>query len=178
MAVPATNYRNFALGLMLALGLVSMPSAFAQSWKITRGLNIGALTATESRKLPDGGTYLSGGARYVVDTEDPTYPITAQSMDCRWMCKVPAAGKDVACVTMCAGADKDGDLFAFRSSGPGTYEAIPGTGKYMKASGGGSFESVQPDDPAMTLSRPRAGRSRCATPSPSRPRRAGRSPAA
>jgi hypothetical protein len=153
MAVSTTKVIRFALCSMLAIGVVSTSPSFAQSWKITRGLNIGALQPTESRKLSDGGTYLSGGARYVVDTEDPTYPITAQSMDCRWMCKVPAAGKDVSCVTMCGGADKDGDLFVFRSAGAGAYEAVPGTGKYSKASGGGTFESVQPDDPAMTLIR-------------------------
>jgi len=153
MIIWKTNRAMLTTALVLALGAASVSSAFAQSWKISRGLNIGALTPTESRKLPDGGTYLSGGARYVVDTEDPTYPITAQSMDCRWMCKVPATGKEASCVTVCGGADKDGDLFAFRSTGPGSYEAIPGTGKYAKASGGGTFELLQPDDPAMTLTR-------------------------
>jgi hypothetical protein len=153
MIVSKKSRGMLAVALTLALCTACSSGAFAQNWKISRGVNIGALTPTESRKLPDGGTYLSGGARYVVDTEDATYPITGQSMDCRWMCKLPAGGKDVSCITMCAGADKDGDLFAFRSTGPGAYEAVPGTGKYMKASGGGTFESLQPDDPAMTLIR-------------------------
>jgi hypothetical protein len=149
MKVSATNGGKLAFGAALVLGIAIQP-ALAQSWNITRGYNVGALLPTESRKLADGSTYLTGGARYLVDTEDPTYPITGQSMDCRWMCKVPANGKDVACLTMCGGVDKDGDLFTFRAFGGNSYEVGPGTGKYSRASGGGTFQSLQPDDPALT----------------------------
>lgn len=143
----------FAAGLLIALGAACASPAFAQSWKINNGRNYGALTPMESRKMPDGGTYMTGGARYLVETEDASYPITGLSMDCRWMCKIPANGKDVTCVTMCGGVDKDGDLFSFRSTGGNGYEVGPGTGKFSRASGGGTFESVQPDDPALTLIR-------------------------
>jgi len=141
------------LGLVVALGLITSAPVFAQSWKITRGYNVGALLPSESRNLPDGSTYLTGGARYLVDTEDPTYPITGQSMDCRWMCKATADGGDVTCLTMCGGVDKDGDLFTFRGFGGNTYEVGPGTGKYRRATGGGTFEMLQPADPALTAIR-------------------------
>jgi len=145
--------KPLGLGLVVALGLVASTPVFAQSWKITRGYNVGALLPSESRNLPNGGTYLTGGARYLVDTEDPTYPITGQSMDCRWMCKAAADGGDVTCLTMCGGVDKDGDLFTFRGFGGNTYEVGPGTGKYRRATGGGTFEMLQPDDPALTAIR-------------------------
>ena len=105
--------------------------------------------------MADGGTYLTGGARYLVETEDPTYPITGQSMDCRWMCKIKPDGKDGACITLCAGVDKDGDLFSFRALafGGGSYEVGPGTGKYARASGGGTFETIAPDDSSLALTR-------------------------
>lgn len=141
--------------LLLALGVASITPALAQSWKINSGRNVGALMPTETRKLPDGGTYLTGGSKVFVETEDATYPITGQSMDCRWMCKIPANGKDAACVTLCAGVDKDGELFSFIApgSGPGTYQVGPGAGKFSKASGGGTFETLAPDDPALTVVR-------------------------
>ena len=138
-------------GVLLALGVACATPALAQSWKINNGRNTGALLPIESRKLPDGGTYLTGGSKVLVETEDPTYPITGQSMDCRWMCKIAANGKDGNCITLCAGVDKDGDLFSFRALafGAGGYEVGPGTGKYAKASGGGTFESAPADDPAL-----------------------------
>jgi hypothetical protein len=153
MIVSTKQKARLAVGFALALGIITAPSAFAQSWKVTRGYNVGALLPSESRKLPDRSTYLTGGARYLVDTEDATYPITGQRMDCRWMCKVPPNSKDAACLTMCGGADKDGDLFSFRAFGGNTYEVGPGTGKYSKATGGGTFDMIQPDDPALTASR-------------------------
>jgi hypothetical protein len=138
--------------LALAFGATSVSSAFAQSWKINSGRNIGSLLPTENHKLADGTTYLTGGSKQVVLTEDPTYPVTGQSMDCRWICKIPANGKDGACITLCGGVDKDGDLFSFRSLsfGAGNYEVGPGTGKYAKASGGGSFETVTTSDPTLS----------------------------
>jgi hypothetical protein len=141
-----------ARGLLLTLGMACVSPALAQSWKINNGRNTGALLPTESRKLPDGGTYVTGGSRLLVETEDPTYPITGQSMDCRWMCKIPATGKDGSCFTLCAGVDKDGDLFSFRALafGAGSYEVGPGTGKFAKATGGGTFETLFPDDPALS----------------------------
>lgn len=144
---------SLTMGLAIAMNVSSLSSAFAQSWKINNGRNVGALTATESRKLSDGSTYVTGGSRQLVETEDTTYPVTGQSMDCRWICKIPATGKDGACVTLCAGVDKDGDLFSFRSIGfsTGSYEVGPGTGKYLKASGGGTFETMAPDDPALSF---------------------------
>lgn len=144
---------TLGLGLFAVVAATVTAPALAQSWSIKRGYNVGTLLPTESRTLPDGGTYLTGGARYLVDTEDPTYPITGQSMDCRWMCKVPVDGKDATCLTVCAGVDKDGDLFSFRGFGDNTYEAGPGTGKYRNATGGGTFEMLQPDDPALTAIR-------------------------
>lgn len=139
-------------GLALALGVVSMSPALAQSWKINSGRNIGTLQPSESHKLADGSTYLTGGSKQLVVTEDPTYPITGQTMDCRWICKIPATGKDGACITLCGGVDKDGDLFSFRALafGAGSYEVGPGTGKYSKATGGGTFETVPTADPAVS----------------------------
>lgn len=145
--------RYLGLGMLVALGTIATAPAFAQSWSITRGYNVGALLPSETRKIAGGGTYLSGGARYLVDTEDPTYPITGQSMDCRWFCKISADGNETDCLTMCAGVDRDGDLFTFRGFGGNTYEVGPGTGKYMNATGGGTFEMLQPDDPALTAIR-------------------------
>ncbi len=145
--------RCLGMGLLFALGTIVATPVFAQSWKITRGYNVGTLLPTETRNLAGGGTYLTGGARYLVDTEDPTYPITAQSMDCRWFCKVSADGNETACLTTCAGIDKDGDLFTFRGFGGDTYEVGPGTGKYRNATGGGTFEMLQPDDPALSAIR-------------------------
>lgn len=144
-----------AFALMFAAGLAWTAPAFAQSWKINSGRNTGVLLPDESRKLSDGSTYLTGGSKQVVETEDSTYPLTGRSMDCRWMCKIPANGKDGACITLCAGVDKDGDLFSFRALafGAGSYEVGPGTGKYAKASGGGTFESVATDDPTMAYTR-------------------------
>ena len=156
MTVSADRKIKRVLGWSLfALGLASAFPALAQSWKINNGRNVGAVLPTESRKLVDGSTYLTGGARYLVETEDPTYPITGQSMDCRWMCRIPASGKDGACITLCGGVDKDGDLFSFRALafGGGSYEVGPGTGKYAKATGGGSFETGATDDPALTYIR-------------------------
>ena len=120
--------RNFSTSmlsvLMLALGVASVSPALAQSWKINSGRNVGALSPMGSRKLPDGSTYLTGGSKVFVETEDATYPITGQSMDCRWICRIPANGKDGLCSTLCGGVDKDGDLFSFRSMGfaAGNYE--------------------------------------------------------
>jgi hypothetical protein len=156
--VISLNSRNtdmLALSLLLILGAASASPALAQSWKINSGRNIGALLPTESRKLADGGTYLTGGSRQLVETEDPTYPITGQSMDCRWMCRIHANGKDGSCITLCAGVDKDGDLFSFRALafGGGSYEVGPGTGKFAKATGGGTFETLTTDDPALSYVR-------------------------
>ena len=123
-----------------ALALACIPVAHAQSWNIKDGRNIGMVLPSDSRKLPDGSTYLTGGSRLHVSTEDATYPITGCSMDCRWTCKVAANGSEGACITLCSGVDKDGDLFSFRALafGNGKYEVGPGTGKYASASGGGS----------------------------------------
>jgi hypothetical protein len=128
-----------------------MSPALAQSWKINSGRNVGTLLPAESHKLADGSTYLIGGSKQLVVTEDATYPITGQSMDCRWICRIPANGKDGACITLCGGVDKDGDLFSFRALafGAGSYEVGPGTGKYAKATGGGTFETVPTADPAI-----------------------------
>jgi len=145
----------FAFAVLIALGVVCSSSALAQSWSIKSGRNIGTLLPSESRKLPDGSTYLTGGSKQLVETEDPSYPVTGQSMDCRWMCRIPANGKDGSCITLCAGVDKDGDLFSFRALafGAGKYEVGPGTGKYANATGGGTFETVQTDDPALSYVR-------------------------
>ena len=146
---------NILTILVLTLGVAAVCPALAQSWKINSGRNVGTLLPTESRKLPDGSTYLTGGSKVFVETEDASYPITGQSMECRWICKIPANGKDASCVTLCGGVDKDGDLFSFRAPGAGasSYEVGAGTGKYAKASGGGTFETVTPDDPALTVTR-------------------------
>jgi hypothetical protein len=153
MVVIARARRRGALvvAAMLGLGVASVGPALGQSWKINSGRNVGTLLPTDSRKLSDGSTYLTGGSKVLVETEDPTYPITGQSMDCRWMCRIPASGKDGACITLCGGVDKDGDLFRFRALafGGGSYEVGPGTGKYSKASGGGTFETLPADDPTL-----------------------------
>ena len=157
MFVPggSINKTSLAAGLALALGIGWLSPAFAQSWKINNGRNYGAYLPTETRKLADGSTYMTGGARMYVETEDPTYPVTGQSMDCRWICRVKPDGKDGSCITLCGGVDKDGDLFSFRALafGGGTYEVGPGTGKYAKASGGGTFETIPVDDPAIAYMR-------------------------
>ena len=154
MAITANLIRKSALAfaVLVGLGVASVSPALAQSWKINNGQNFGTLLPTETRKLTDGSTYLTGGGKYLVETEDPTYPITGQSMDCRWICRIPANGKDGSCITLCGGVDKDGDLFSFRALafGAGSYEVGPGTGKYSKATGGGTFETVPADDPALT----------------------------
>lgn len=128
---------------------------WAQSWSIKDGRNTGMLVQGESRKLPDGGTYLTGGSRVHVATEDPSYPITGCSMDCHWVCKVSAGGSGGNCVSLCAGVDKDGDLFSFRALafGAGKYEFGGGTGKYANASGEGSFETMPTDDPGLAYMR-------------------------
>jgi hypothetical protein len=143
---------SLTLVITLVFGAVLPSIALAQSWKINSGRNTGMLLPAETRTLSDGGTYLTGGSKQVVETEDPTYPINGQSMDCRWVCRIPASGKDGACITLCAGVDKDGDLFSFRALafGAGSYEVGPGTGKYSKATGGGTFETLTPDDPALS----------------------------
>jgi len=157
MAIASCWVRNSVLAFVsiLGLGLVCSSSALAQSWSIKSGRNIGTLLPSEGRKLPDGSTYVTGGSKQLVETEDPTYPVTGQSMDCRWMCRIPASGKDGSCITLCAGVDKDGDLFSFRALafGGGSYEVGPGTGKYAHATGGGTFETVQTDDPALSYVR-------------------------
>ena len=119
--------------LALALGAASMSPALAQSWKINSGRNVGTLQPTESHKLTDGSTYLTGGSKQLVVTEDPTYPITGQTMDCRWICKIPANGKDGACITLCGGVDKDGDLFSFRALafGAGSFVATQGKARLV-----------------------------------------------
>jgi len=153
MAIAANSIRKSALafGVLLAVSAAAVSPALAQSWKINSGRNVGTLLPTESRKLADGSTYLTGGSKVLVETEDATYPITGQTMDCRWICRIPASGKDGACITLCGGVDKDGDLFSFRALafGAGNYEVGPGTGKYSKATGGGTFETVPTDDPAL-----------------------------
>lgn len=147
--------RLFAVATVLGLTVVCSSSALAQSWSIKSGRNVGTLLPSESRKLPDGSTYVTGGSKQLVETEDLTYPVTGQSMDCRWMCRVAADGKAGNCITLCAGVDKDGDLFSFRALafGAGKYEVGPGTGKYANASGGGTFETVPTDDPALSYVR-------------------------
>jgi hypothetical protein len=139
-------------GLLLTLGICSGTPALAQSWKIEAGRNVGVLLPAENHKLADGSTYSTGGSRQVVLTEDSTYPITGQSMDCRWICKIAADGQDGACITLCGGVDEDGDLFSFRSLsfGAGSYEVGPGTGKYSNATGGGAFEPVPTSDPTLS----------------------------
>ena len=137
------------------LTLACNPVAHAQSWSIKDGRNTGMVLPSESRKLQDGSTYLTGGSRVHVSTEDATYPVTGSSMDCRWSCKIAASGSEGACVTLCAGVDKDGDLFSFRALafGGGKYEVGPGTGKYANATGGGTFETVPTDDPGLAYVR-------------------------
>ena len=66
------NTAKLVLGLVLTLCTTFLPTSFAQSWKVTRGYSVGALLPSETRKLSDGSTYLTRGARYLVDTEDPT----------------------------------------------------------------------------------------------------------
>ena len=157
MTVAANSIRKSALafGVLLGLSAASVSPALAQSWKINSGRNVGTFLPTETRKLADGSTYLTGGSKVLVETEDPSYPITGQTMDCRWICRIPASGKDGSCITLCGGVDKDGDLFSFRALafGAGSYEVGPGTGKYSKATGGGTFESVPTDDPALAYMR-------------------------
>lgn len=150
---PTWGRKSVAFAVLFGSGVVCASSALAQSWSIQTGRNIGTLLPSESRKLPDGSTYAAGGSKQLVETEDPTYPVTGQSMDCRWMCRIPANGKDGLCLTLCAGVDKDGDLFSFRSSEAGKYEVGPGTGKYSKATGGGTFETIETDDPALAYTR-------------------------
>ena len=137
------------------LAFVCSTTVHAQSWNIKDGRNTGMVLPSETRKLPDGGTYLTGGSRLHVATEDSTYPVTGCSMDCRWSCKIAASGSEGACVTLCAGVDKDGDLFSFRAMafGAGKYEVGPGTGKYANASGGGTFETVPTDDSGLAYVR-------------------------
>jgi hypothetical protein len=150
----AENWKGksvLAFAVLIGLGVASASPAFAQSWKINSGRNIGTLVPAESHKLADGSTYLIGGSKQLVVTEDATYPITGQTMDCRWICRIPANGKEGSCITLCGGVDKDGDLFSFRALafGAGSYEVGPGTGKYAKATGGGTFETVPTADPAV-----------------------------
>ena len=154
-AVERAGAGAVALMACWVLALACNSAAHAQSWSIKEGRNSGMLLPTESRKIPDGGTYLTGGSRVHVSTEDPTYPVTGCSMDCRWSCKIAASGSDGACITLCAGVDKDGDLFSFRSLafGAGKYEVGPGTGKYANATGGGTFETVPTDDPSLAYMR-------------------------
>jgi len=156
MEFTAGSQPKSILVLATAVGLAAVcsSSAFAQSWSIKSGRNVGTYTGTDSRKLPDGSSYVTGGSKQLVETEDPTYPITGQSMDCRWMCRIPPDGKG-AYITMCAGVDNDGDLFSFRvlAFGAGKYEVGPGTGKSANATGGGTFEIVQTDDPAIAYVR-------------------------
>src|SRR5215813_3418331 len=104
-----------ALTMLLGLAIASATPALAQSWKINNGRNYGTLLPTDTRKLSDGGTYVTGGGKFLVETEDPTYPITGQSMDGRWFCRISGNGKDGSCITLCGGVDKDGDLFSFRA---------------------------------------------------------------
>jgi hypothetical protein len=113
-AEPWKTRRLFAFATIFGLAVVCSSSALAQSWSIKSGRNVGTLLPSESRKLADGSTYVTGGSKQLVETEDPTYPVTGQSMDCRWMCRVAADGKGGNCITLCAGVDKDGDLFSFR----------------------------------------------------------------
>lgn len=147
--------RHAVVIVTVTLASAAATSTFAQSWKIATGRNIGAMMPTETRKLPDGSTYLTGGSKQIVETEDSTYPLNGASMDCRWICRIPANGKDGACVTLCGGVDRDGDLFSFRALafGAGSYEVGPGTGKYSKAAGGGTFETPATDDPALAVTR-------------------------
>jgi hypothetical protein len=150
------NPLRAGIAALIACSMLGCGSAaFAQSWSIKDGRNLGVLLPTETRKLPDGSSYLTGGSRVHVLTEDATYPITGCSMDCRWVCKIAASGSDGACITQCAGVDKDGDLFSFRALafGAGRYEVGPGTGKYANATGGGTFETGATDDPGLAYIR-------------------------
>jgi hypothetical protein len=146
---------SVALPLALLTTLLPIASAHAQSWSIKDGRNTGMLLPSESRKLADGTTVVSGGSRVHVSTEDATYPAHGASMECRWVCRIAASGTEGNCVTSCVGVDKDGDLFSFRSLsfGAGKYEVGLGTGKYANATGGGTYETVPTDDPALTHSR-------------------------
>ena len=154
MSLSKRSVIHIAVIILVGAGFFSTGGtpAFAESWSIKSGQNIGVLLPAESRKLSDGSTYVSGGSKQLVVTEDSSYPITGQSMECRWICKIDDDGADGACVTMCAGVDEDGDLFSFRalSFGPGKYEVGPGTGKYEGATGGGTFEAGPVDDPALS----------------------------
>jgi hypothetical protein len=154
LGTAANEHRTGACGLLacIALALVWSAGAHAQSWSIKEGRNVGVLLPSESRKLPDGGTYLTGGSKVHVLTEDASYPVTGCSMDCRWTCKIAASGSEGTCLTLCVGVDKDGDLFSFRALGfaTGKYEVGAGTGKYANATGGGTFEPLPTDDPALT----------------------------
>jgi hypothetical protein len=154
-AVPSVTTGLFAFAVLLGLGVAGSSTALAESWTIKSGRNIGTLQPTDSRKLADGSMYLTGGSKQLVETEDATYPVTGQSMDCRWMCKIPANGKDGTCITLCSGVDKDGDLFSFRAVafGAGKYEVGPGTGKYANSTGGGTFETIQAVDPVLSETR-------------------------
>jgi hypothetical protein len=144
--------RAIAEVIVVVCGVGFVSSAFAQSWQINSGRNVGALLPSETRKLDDGSTYMTAGAKVLVETEDPTYPITGRTMDCRWIARIPASGSDASCITWCGGMDKDGDLFSFTSQacGSGSYAVGPGTGKFAGASGGGTFETIPTADPALS----------------------------
>jgi hypothetical protein len=138
--------------MILVLGTGIAPLAAGEAWTISQGRNIGTVVSVETRELADGSTYMTGRAKVAVETEDPSYPITGEAMECTWMCRVPADGGDGACVMFCSGVDKDGDLFSFVAEawGAGTYTVGPGTGKYVGATGGGTFAPVTLSDPALS----------------------------
>ena len=146
---------SVALPLAFVTALLPVASAHGQSWSIKDGRNTGMLLPSESRKLADGATLVSGGSKVHISTEDATYPLQGASMECRWVCRVAPGGTEGNCVTSCVGVDKDGDLFSFRSLsfGAGKYETGLGTGKYTNATGGGTYETVPTDDPALAYSR-------------------------
>lgn len=155
-AVVSTRRRSAYLILLgSAVALLTTGAALAQSWSIKDGRNTGMLLPSESRKLSDGATLVSGGSKVHVSADDTTYPIHGASMECRWVCRVAQTGTEGNCVTTCTGVDKDGDLFSFRSLsfGAGKYEVGFGTGKFSNASGGGTYETVPTGDPSLAYSR-------------------------
>ncbi len=104
------------------------------------GLNVVVAKPTETTELGGGVVYATTANSQVCVTTDPSHPLNRASGDCSGACVSQGDG-DPACMGSCTWVDSEGDIafFTWTGQNEGTWKMQGGTGKWARASGGGTW---------------------------------------